>query len=447
MSVPFAGGYSYADELFVNKNAQLFISCIERMVLMNSNKSKGIIRLAVAGLTAAVISFTLTGVAENAMSGAMRSDDIICGIKRLTMYSATLAMPINEFDTNESTQTDDTVSQDKHETSAEETSSVDSIEEVPQSESVTSSNTPSVMESEPTESLVPAAAHVESKTGLISLNIRKDKDDLNGYTAKDGIIQEKHYGKITGDNAIDLKHGQVRNCTEMPSNVLLTEGTRKPGIRIESGSEPQVLIIHTHTTESYERNSDGYYDTSYTGRSLCPANSVVGVGAVLAQTLADNGISTIHDGTVFDDPVYNYSYSRSRKRIAEILKEYPSIKVVLDIHRDGIADGDVRIAPVTEINGKKAAQIMIICGCDDGTGILPDYIHNLRFATYLQNGIEADNEGITRPMLFDYRFYNQDLTRGSLVIEFGALANDISQVRYSAELAGKSIARLLGELM
>ena len=50
-------------------------------------------------------------------------------------------------------------------------------------------------------------------------------------------------------------------------------------------------------------------------------------------------------------------------------------------------------------------------------------------------------------MLFDYRFYNQDLTRGSLVIEFGALANDISQVRYSAELAGKSIARLLGELM
>ena len=189
------------------------------MVLMNSNKSKGIIRLAIAGLTAAVISFTLTGVAENAMSGAMCSDDIICGIKRLTMYSATLAMPINEFDTNESTQTDDTVSQDKHETFAEETSSVDSIEEVPQSESVTSSNTPSVMESEPTESLVPAAAHVESKTGLISLNIRKDKDDLNGYTAKDGIIQEKHYGKITGDNAIDLKHGQVRNCTEMPSYV------------------------------------------------------------------------------------------------------------------------------------------------------------------------------------------------------------------------------------
>ncbi len=447
MSVAFSERYSDAYELFVNKTAQLFISCIERMVLMNSNKSKGAIKILTVGLAAAVISFTLTGVAENVVSGALRSDDIAYGLKRLTVLSATLAMPINEFDKNESTQTDDTVSQDKPETPAGETASAESVEELPHSESVATSNTPSTTESEPTESLVPALAPVESKTGLISLNIRKDKDDLTSYTAKDGVTEEKHYGKITGDNVVELEHGQVRNCTEMPSNVLLTEGTRKPGIRIESGSDPQVLIIHTHTTESYERDSDGYYDTSYSGRSLCPANSVVGVGAVLAQTLADNGISTIHDGTVFDDPIYNYSYSRSRERIEEILKEYPSIKVVLDIHRDGIADGDVRIAPVAELNGRKAAQIMIICGCDDGTGILPDYIHNLRFATYLQNGIEADNEGLTRPMLFDYRFYNQDLTRGSLVIEFGALANDISQVRYSAELAGKSIARLLTELM
>lgn len=430
----------------MNKNARLFISCIERKVLMNGNKSKGIIRIAVTGLAAAVISFTLTGVAENAVSGALRGEDIAGGLKRLTVLSATLAMPINDFDENESTQKDDTVSNDKPGTSVEETSSVSSIEEIPRTESKPEPNTPSVTESEATESLVPALAPVESKTGLISLNIRKDKDDLASYTAKDGLTEEKHYGKITGDNVVELEHGQVRNCTEMPSNVLLTEGTRKPGIKIESSGEPQVLIIHTHTTESYERDSDGYYDTSYSGRSLCPANSVVGVGAVLAQTLADNGISTIHDGTVFDDPVYNYSYSRSRERIEEILKEYPSIKVVLDIHRDGIADGDVRVAPVAEINGKKAAQLMIICGCDDGTGILPDYIYNLRFATYLQNGIEADNEGLTRPMLFDYRFYNQDLTRGSLVIEFGALANDISQVRYTAQLAGKSIARLLRDL-
>lgn len=235
----------------------------------------------------------------------------------------------------------------------------------------------------------------------------------------------------------------IRNCTKLPSELIGAEAEKKPSVTLSDSNEPQVLIIHTHTTESYERDSDGYYDTDYDGRSLCPANSVVGVGAVLAQTLADNGISTLHDGTVFDDPVYNYSYSRSRERTEQLLKEYPSIKIVLDIHRDGIADGDVRIAPVAEINGRKAAQIMIICGCDDGTDILPDYMDNLRFASYLQNAIEKDNKGITRPMLFDYRFYNQDLAEASLVIEFGALANDIEQVRYSAELAGRSIANLL----
>ena len=383
------------------------------MVLMNSKKSKGVTRIAVAGIAAAVISFTLTGVAENAVSGALQGKDIASGLKRLTVLSATLAMPIGNYDGNENNISNDTASQDKPQSSAGGTSSAGETEQASGNESMSEPNTPSVTESEPTESLVPALAPVESRTGLISLNIRKDKDDLASYTAKDG------------------------------ATVLLTEGTKRPEIKIDGGNEPQVLIIHTHTTESYERDSDGYYDTAYQGRSLCPANSVVGVGAVLAQTLSDNGIGTIHDGTVFDDPVYDNSYTRSRERIEEILKEYPSVKVVLDIHRDGIADGDVRIAPVTEINGKKAAQIMIICGCDDGTGILPDYMNNLRFATYLQNGIEADNEGLTRPMLFDYRFYNQDLTRGSLVIEFGALANDISHVRYSARLAGKSIADLL----
>ena len=293
------------------------------------------------------------------------------------------------------------------------------------------------------ETLVPVDAPADVKTRLISVNIRKDKDDLTQYTAKDGTVKEKHYGKIGGDNVIDLENGQIRNCTKLPSELIGAEAEKKPSVTLSDSNEPQVLIIHTHTTESYERDSDGYYDTDYDGRSLCPANSVVGVGAVLAQTLADNGISTLHDGTVFDDPVYNYSYSRSRERTEQLLKEYPSIKIVLDIHRDGIADGDVRIAPVAEINGRKAAQIMIICGCDDGTDILPDYMDNLRFASYLQNAIEKDNKGITRPMLFDYRFYNQDLAEASLVIEFGALANDIEQVRYSAELAGRSIANLL----
>ena len=127
----------------------------------------------------------------------------------------------------------------------------------------------------------------------------------------------------------------------------------------------------------------------------------------------------------------------------EILKQYPSIKICLDIHRDGIqrADG-TRIAPVTDIGGKQAAQIMIISGCDDGTMGMPNYLLNFRLASKLQSQIESDWKGLTRPVLFDYRHYNQDLTTGLLLIEVGSHGNSIEQAQYSGELIGQSIAKL-----
>ncbi len=411
------------------------------MVLMNSRKSKGRIRVLGVGLVTAVISFTMTGVAENTMQGMAGGFSGQKILSDMAGISASLAMPVSS------------VTYYRQDNGTSSQSNKDSPTESPEEPSVTVSQAESTVsvqsQQEQNESgpLVAVDAPVQHSTRLISLNIRKDKNDLYAYTEKDGEIIYKHYGKITGTGAIDLEYGQLRNCTALSESLILTEGLKKPELSIDLGSEPQVLIIHTHTTESYEQDNDGYYDTRFDGRSLCPANSVVGVGAALAQTLADNGICVIHDGTVFDDPLYENSYSRSRERIEQILSEYPSIKVVLDIHRDGISDGDARIAPVAETDSGTAAQIMIICGCDDGSGILPDYIKNLRFAIYLQQGIERDTPGLTRPLLFDYRFYNQDLTAGSLVIEIGALGNSREQAVLSARLAGESVASLLKELM
>ena len=411
------------------------------MVLMNSRKSKGRIRVLGVGLVTAVISFTMTGVAENTMQGMAGGFSGQKILSDMAGISASLAMPVSS------------VTYYRQDNGTSSQSNKDSPTESPEEPSVTVSQAESTVsvqsQQEQNESgpLVAVDAPVQHSTRLISLNIRKDKNDLSDFTKKDGEIIYKHYGKITGTGAIDLEYGQLRNCTALSESLILTEGMKKPELSINLDGEPQVLIIHTHTTESYEQDNDGYYDTRFDGRSLCPANSVVGVGAALAQTLADNGICVIHDGTVFDDPLYENSYSRSRERIEQILSEYPSIKVVLDIHRDGISDGDARIAPIAETDSGTAAQIMIICGCDDGSGILPDYMKNLRFAIYLQQGIERDNPGLTRPLLFDYRFYNQDLTAGSLVIEIGALGNSREQAVLSARLVGESVASLLKELM
>ena len=114
------------------------------------------------------------------------------------------------------------------------------------------------------------------------------------------------------------------------------------------------------------------------------------------------------------------------------------------MHRDAIErDSGERIAPVAEIDGKNAAQIMIISGCDDGTMGMPDYMKNFRFAALLQNQLEGDWEGLTRPVLFDYRKYNQDMTTGSILIEVGGHANSIDQALYSGELIGKSLVNCL----
>ena len=121
---------------------------------------------------------------------------------------------------------------------------------------------------------------------------------------------------------------------------------------------------------------------------------------------------------------------------------------MLDVHRDAIIANDGTItAPVAEIDGKTAAQVMLIAGCDNGKMNHPNYLKNLSFAAALQTQMESDHPGLTRPVLFDYRYYNQSLTTGSLLIEVGGHANTLAQALYSAELIGDSLGRLLSSMI
>lgn len=263
----------------------------------------------------------------------------------------------------------------------------------------------------------------------------------------DGVITAMSYGFFKGESYIDLdKAGQVRNVTDLSNNILLEESRLAPNFKIEKNGEPQVLIMHTHATESYEPYERDFYDKSFNSRTTDPNMNMAAVGDAIAEQLEAAGIAVIHDTTMHDYPSYNDSYDRSRETVENILNEYPSIKIVLDIHRDAIErESGERIAPVAEIDGKKAAQIMIISGCDDGTMNMPDYLKNFRFAALLQQQLESDYSGLTRPILFDYRKYNQDLTTGSILIEVGGHANSVDQAIYSGELIGKSLAKCLSE--
>ena len=266
-------------------------------------------------------------------------------------------------------------------------------------------------------------------------------ENLNNH---DGDIEEYFYGEYKGKQYINLDNGgQIRNCTELSNDLVYTESKKDFDFEIDPDSDqPQILIYHTHATESFELTERDFYDKSFSAKTTDPTKSIISVGDEICKQLEKAGIPYIHDTLVHDYPSYTGSYQSSRATVQELLKKYPSIKIALDIHRDAIEKQDgTRLSPVIEIDGKKAAQIMIISGCDDGTMNMPNYLKNLHFASNLQSKFNVSYKGLTRPILFDYRFYNQDLTTGSLLIEVGSHGNSLEQVKYSGELIGKTLAK------
>lgn len=262
-----------------------------------------------------------------------------------------------------------------------------------------------------------------------------------------GNVVRTTYGLYSGTSFFDLPNGgQVNNKTGLSNDVLIKESRCLPNFTITDTDEPQVLIYHTHTTESFEPYVRERYDPEFNYRTTDPTKNMVMVGDAIQAELEAAGIGVIHVADIHDYPSYNGSYGRSRETILPVLEQYPSVKVALDIHRDAISGEGESFQPYTVIDGKEAAQIMIISGCDDGTLDMPDYIKNFHFACNLQQQLESDNPGLTRPILFDYRHYNQDLTTGSLLIEVGSHCNTLEQVQYSGQLIGRSLGELLNSI-
>ena len=304
----------------------------------------------------------------------------------------------------------------------------------------------------PQPTAVTTEAPSEPYARVITQNIAEFDDGVDRTSAgnRSGPIYRKHYGDYVGDDYIDLPGGGVVwNCTSDSAEKLTAAAESQPDIVVTPDvQEPQVLIVHTHTTESYEPYQRSYYDAEYPFRTRDPDYNMIRVGDALAQKLAEHGISVLHDGTIHDYPAYTGAYDRSEVTIRAALEEYPSIKVIIDLHRDAISSADgSRTAPVAEINGRNAAQFMVITGCDDGRfGNMPEYLENFRLACMIQSSAEKLYPGLARPILFDYRNYNQHISTGSLLIEVGSHANSLDEAVYSGELLGDCMADALLKL-
>ena len=269
---------------------------------------------------------------------------------------------------------------------------------------------------------------------------------INDESAQDGLITRYTFTDGDGGQFVTLDNGsQVRNCTEYDNDYLLGLSRDKPDLSYDiTSEEPLVLIYHTHATESFERTEREHYDSAFSCKTTERDMNIVSVGDEICKSLEDAGISCLHDTLVHDYPSYDAAYDSSRETVKALLDEYPSIKIVLDIHRDGIErDTGERLAPYCEIDGSGAAQIMIIACAVDENGAVPGHLDNFRFACALQEQCELDYPQLCRPLLFDYRFYNQDLSPCALLIEVGSQANSIDEVRHTGRLLGKELGKLM----
>ena len=240
------------------------------------------------------------------------------------------------------------------------------------------------------------------------------------------------------------KNITVRNTTPSHSINIESSLNGECNLNIADKSAPTVLIFHTHTTECYQLMDKGWYTRDFELRSDDPSRNMVRVGDAVSEELQKAGIGVIHD-TEIHDRAYTGAYDRSRETILKIMEENPSVKIVLDVHRDAIEQSDgTRIKPTTTVNGRKAAQIMIIAGCEDGkVTSFPTWEQNLTFALKLQQTAETMYPGLMRPILFSARKYNMDVTPCSVLLEFGSDSNTIAEAEYSGHLMGKAIVEFI----
>ena len=210
-----------------------------------------------------------------------------------------------------------------------------------------------------------------------------------------------------------------------------------------TGDEPTVLIYHTHAMESYTPQTGEDYTEEVPFRTADLDYNMVSIGTRLAELLENAGISVLHDTTLHDAASYNGSYASSRETVEKYLAQYPSIRLVLDIHRDAAEDGSGhQVAATAETAQGDMARLMLVLGSEAGGLYNPNWQENYALAVKLQAVLEQESPGLCRELHLTDQRYNQDLSPGALLIEVGAAGNSHDEALRAMTPLAEAIAAL-----
>ena len=208
---------------------------------------------------------------------------------------------------------------------------------------------------------------------------------------------------------------------------------------------PQVLIVHTHGSEAYTPDGTDTYVATGECRTTDTEKSVVRVGDEIAKVLTEMGLTVVHDTGLYDYPEYNGAYDRSLAAVEDWLEQYPTIQVVLDVHRDALIGSDGTVyKPITTINGEKCAQVMLVMG-SNALYDHPGWLENLALAVQVQKEMNTLWPTLARPIGLRENRYNQQTAPGAMLVEVGSHGNTLQEALAAARMFARALGAVLLE--
>lgn len=238
----------------------------------------------------------------------------------------------------------------------------------------------------------------------------KIREDTGYYQATSAEKEELFSSEEKEESVSFLLNRRLENIKEKPLK--------------NDEDKPQVLIYHTHASESFLPLSGETF-------TYDPGLTVVYFGAYLAELLENNyNIPTLHHREFYDTPRH-YAYEKVRSPLEKLLKENPQIRIVLDLHRDGVS----RQITTATVEGKDTARILFVVGSRH-----EGWYNNMRFALFLEKELNERYPGLSRGIRSHPFVYNQDLHQRSLIVEIGGHENSEEEIRRAVAYFAEALA-------
>lgn len=260
-------------------------------------------------------------------------------------------------------------------------------------------------------------------------------------TAAPEDIIEKTMVAGTSGKYITAGRVSIYNHTNYAPDI--EEMLREAPKLVPAEEGPTVLIFHSHATEAYTMDGTDLYEESDSYRTLNTRQNMVRIGEEMKAILEAAGIGVIHDTTLYDYPKYNEAYNRSAAGVARWLEEYPSIRLVLDVHRDALAAADGTIYKTAVGTLEDCAQVMLVMGSDAMGQEHPNWRTNLALALSIQEALTAKWSTLARPLVLRTSRFNQQLSPGMLLVEVGTHGNTLQEAIRAARIFARTVTEMM----